>query len=295
MKNAGKVYLCLMLCALFASPALAAMSDVDFIELSRSGTLQQIQEAIRNGANVNAVTFHGDSPLFAAATSNPNPEVIMTLLTKTGAGADVNAAVCDWSGNSLISWVVQNPNLEVITFFIEASADVNARTEGGMSPLLISMSNPNPEVIMALIRAGAEVNVRYASGETPLLAATRNRYPKVILALLNAGADVSVRDDIGRTTLKRALMWAPWRNCEETIAALLEAGADVNARNVEGMTALMMAAARITNPDILMLLLKAGADPKAKDVGGNMAIDFARGNEAIRNTDAFWMLNDASF
>ena len=41
-------------------------------------------------------------------------------------------------------------------------------------------------------------------------------------------------------------------------------------------------------------LLKLGADTKVKDVSGGMAIDYARKNEKLRNTEALRLLEKAS-
>ena len=57
----------------------------------------------------------------------------------------------------------------------------------------------------------------------------------------------------------------------------------------------MTAAAFNANPEVITALLKLGADPKAKDSSGKTALDYAKENEKLKNTDAFWKLNDASF
>lgn len=52
--------------------------------LSKEGSLQEVNDAIKNVTNVNARHNGEISPLILAATMNPNPEVITTLL-KNGA------------------------------------------------------------------------------------------------------------------------------------------------------------------------------------------------------------------
>ena len=75
----------------------------------------------------------------------------------------------------------------------------------------------------------------------------------------------------------------------------IKGGANVNARNKSGLTPLMYAAGNNPDPEVLNILLGAGADPKAKDEYERMAIDYAKNNEKLVNTDAFWKLNDASY
>ena len=199
-----KVFLSLLVCALFASPALAAMSGADFVELSGtgSGTLQQINEAIEAGANVNATTGWGGTALMLAARFNPNHRVVTALLE---AGADINAR--DAGGSTALMWAGNNRYPEVITAvitaLIEAGADVNARDQNGNTALHhVTQFNLNPEAITVLLEAGADINVRDKHGSTPLMwAASGHRNPEVLTALLEAGADASAANVAGRTAL----------------------------------------------------------------------------------------------
>ncbi|NLM01453.1 MAG: hypothetical protein GX220_08390 [Treponema sp.] len=105
-------------------------------------------------------------------------------------------------------------------------------------------------------------------------------------------ADVNEKDMLGMTALMRVV-----RDNVGTqkVEALIKAGADVNARDRENKTALMWASWKNTNPSVIKMLLKYEADPKAINVYGKKAIDFARENEKIKNTDAYRQLNDVSY
>ncbi|MBQ7217826.1 MAG: S1 RNA-binding domain-containing protein [Synergistaceae bacterium] len=70
------------------APKKPAMSDEDFLKLCTTGTLQKIQTAVKNGANVNAVNSKGRTALMMAVMQNTHPEVIELLIDS---GADVNA------------------------------------------------------------------------------------------------------------------------------------------------------------------------------------------------------------
>ena len=57
----------------------------------------------------------------------------------------------------------------------------------------------------ALIKAGADVNARAEWGVTPLvLAAAKNTNPEVLSVLINAGANVNARDEDGKTAFDYA-------------------------------------------------------------------------------------------
>lgn len=196
----------------------------------------------------------GNTPselLSYAASWGQKPEVITALLM---AGADVN--FLDRHGlTPLILAVTLNKNLEVIGSLIDSGSNVNARCvlEGvEMTTLMAALlrHDPNPETIQLLIDGGAEVNAVNKKGFSVLLfAVTMDSSPEVINILINAGARVN----------------------------------DVFGKN--GITALMLAAKNSEDPGILNALLDAGADIKMKNKKGKTALDFARENESLKNSD----------
>jgi len=120
-----------------------------------------------------------------------------------------------------------------------------------------------------------------------------NQNPEVTKAFIDAGADVNARDKIlGFTPLVLA---AGWNQNPEVIKLLLDAGADVNARDKDGLTPLMWAALLNQNPEVIRILLDAGADGKAKSNASKTAFDYARENEDIKDTEVYWLLNDAQY
>ena len=64
-----------------------AMSDAEFVELCKSGNAAKVEEAIRNGANVNAKDWYGKTALMLAV-DREHIETVRVLLQN---GAEVNA------------------------------------------------------------------------------------------------------------------------------------------------------------------------------------------------------------
>ncbi|MDA1113047.1 MAG: ankyrin repeat domain-containing protein, partial [Planctomycetota bacterium] len=58
---------------------------------------------------------------------------------------------------------------------------------------------------------------------------------------------------------------------------------------------LMLAAVNNSAPEVISVLLKAGANAKATSPEGKSALDYAKLNENIVDTKAYWELNDAFF
>ena len=80
----------------------------------------------------------------------------------------------------------------------------------------------------------------------------------------------------------------------DAIAALTAAGAKLETRNEDGTTPLHLAALGGT-AEAVMALLKAGADPKARNNSDELPFDYARDNEKLQGTDAYWELYQAQF
>ena len=320
-----KVFCCLLACVLFACPAFAAMSDAKFIDLCGSGSLQKIIAAIDNGADVNATDNNGFTPLMAAADSNSNPKVITVLVE---AGANVNAK--DLAGWSPLMMAAVTNNLEVMSALVKAGADVNASNNHGWTPLMLTAAfHKNPEAVKLLIRAGADVNAKADElpGGTPLLSAVCGEYrstPKIVSALIEAGANVNTKDAGGMTPLLLAarcstpeiittliqagaevnkegkgaaalliLALIRYDPASKVLETLVKAGVDVNARNKTGATPLIHAAQN-SKATAIITLLDLGADPNLTDDYGKAAIDYARENIHLKDTQALQRLKKAS-
>ncbi len=141
--------------------AVAQAQGIDLVQLAGSGTVQQVQEAIKNGADVNAADKDGKAPLMAA-TFNTDGGVLNVLLE---AGANVNARQPD-GGTALMYAAVSNPP-QVITTLLNAGAHVNDQDQDGGTPLIWAATfNPNPEVILILLKAGADPKAKTTEGKT---------------------------------------------------------------------------------------------------------------------------------
>lgn len=132
-----------------------------------SSDAEFVSRLLEMGANPNARTLKGTTPLMIAA------------------------AYCTDAG--------------IIGLLIEAGADVNARNEWLFTPLMASMRNPNEEIPKILINAGADVDAQDEDGETALFFAVDGvPNPSVIDVLLEAGADAMILNEHGKKAFETA-------------------------------------------------------------------------------------------
>jgi len=150
------------------------------------GELRQmlIDELLKAGADVNARTKNGCTPLFYTI----NVHVINTLIN---AGADVNAK--DEDGNTPLHAAVGIDDLKTL---IEAGADVNARNHRFDTPL---HTNYKFGQLKALIEAGADINASNQDQETAIYYAVKGGNVDCVELFIDARADLSVRNKNGES------------------------------------------------------------------------------------------------
>jgi ankyrin repeat protein len=116
--------------------------------------------------------------------------------------------------------------------------------------------------------------------------------PGTAARLIEQGADIEARDQSGRTALMYA---AGFANNPETVLLLLDKGADIEATDNEGRTPLILAALKSPSPVFVSQLLQYGADAHVTDNHGKKAIDYAKENVNLKNTEAYRILHKKSF
>jgi ankyrin repeat protein len=132
--------------------------------------------------------------------------------------------------------------VEICAFLIEQGADVQAKSESGMTALMLAM-NPNSEtdsfkIASLIVDAGADVNAESGGGNTALMEAAHKGLTSVVELLIEKGALLDIQNKYGET----ALIVSSMEGGEPaTVKALLKANARKDLKDVDGLTALDMA------------------------------------------------------
>lgn len=142
-------------------PKRPAMSDAEFIELCEKGNAQEVEEAIMNGANVNAKTEY----------------------------------------HTALFWAVEGGNIEKVKVLLRHGADFKKTDHNGSPALVVAAWSGYTEIVRVLLQSGSDVNARDNYGHTALMRAAWGGYTETARVLLQNGANVNARDNKRRTAL----------------------------------------------------------------------------------------------
>ncbi len=211
--------------------------------------LEKVRMLVEKGANVNARSKPGRTPLLIAAASDNSHEVVDYLL---GHGADVAAK--DAGQQGVLNAAMTGNDLATIQLLVAKGAGVNSKDAYGQTPLMTAAANNNTAAVKLLLARGADVNAVSAAQTGP-----------------------GVKNGAVALGWFTPLLMATAYGSVETVGMLLDAGAKVNAVDVRGMTPLMIAIATDRpNPATVKLLLSKGADPTLKCKDGETVVDWAQ-------------------
>ena len=118
------------------------------------------------GVNIHVIrSDDGMTPLHAACV-NPDHEVLAYLISQ---GAEINAKT-DAGSTPLMVAVMLNPNVEVLACLISKGAEINAKSHRGLTALHIAAHNPisGVDVLKYLISKGANIDAEENNGGKPL-------------------------------------------------------------------------------------------------------------------------------
>jgi ankyrin repeat protein len=230
----------------------------------RGGDLAAVRKLIASGADVNAPSGDGATPLLWAV-NRPDLEIARALIT---AGAEVD--VPNNYGVTPLLYASRTGDVEMVEMLLKAGADPKKAHPDGETPLMGASRTGSVAAVRLLLASGADVNAADTfQQETALMWAAAEGHLEVVDTLLKAGADPNLKARINPITERKnadhptggftALMWAARNGYEDVVRRLAEGGADLNLKNGDNASATMIA---IYNDrfDIAATLVELGSD-----------------------------------
>ena len=162
--------------------------DIEILIAAFGEDKNKIAKALANGANIEAKTKRGYTPLMLASVFG-TPETVKFLINK---GADIN--VKDKYGNNVIALAVIAPrnNCKTIRVLSEVGADLNSKNNDGSTPIKQAIISDFREKIALLIELGCSIYNINGEGENALTFAANNGKYKAVKTLLLAGINPEI-------------------------------------------------------------------------------------------------------
>lgn len=256
---------------------------------AQGGNVDIINTLIAHGATIDPRTKANATPLFFAAqkgheqaflallSNGANPYVRLLKPSAYHYPARKKDAPIHLLGMS-------DDNVVMMQAVLEApDANVNFRGANNFTALHYAVRAGQSEMAKLLISQKANVDVTTNGGGTPLLMSVLTRNPSMVQILLDAKADANLalgkssKDYLPIQTGDAPLHAAVLTGQKDVVIALLDAGADINAKGFKESTALHYACS-IGHYDIVNLLIKRGAELDATDKNLNTPLHFAAKN-----------------
>jgi ankyrin repeat protein/predicted Ser/Thr protein kinase len=194
------------------------------ITAAERGRIEIVTHLLNYTADVDAKDKHGRTALMCAAGGG-HADIVNILLDN---GADPNAKLD--SGTTVLM-------AALFAHFHAESLHGEELSAGPTTPATLVESEGQVSTVSALIDEGVDINARTDDGMTALMLAVNNGLRKTTELLLENGADIDAKGKTGET----ALMYAAKRGNAEMVLELLENGANPNEKDQNGKTALKYA------------------------------------------------------
>ena len=233
-----------------------------------NGHIETVKVLLNTHCDVNAVNKDGCTALFLA-TQNKHLQVVKMLVKR---GVDVNIA--SNAGFSPLHVAADTSQVEVVRCLLEVkSANIDAVTKHGDTPLMLAMHVRNEAIIKHLLDAGALPEVQNEAGTSSTHLATMEKNASVMNAVMKVTDNVFFQDLVNKAV---PVHYAVINNNKSVVQSLLASDSDagVNAQDVNKNTPLHLAA-RLGSKDMCQLLVVEGADPLLKNKHGNTALHVA--------------------
>jgi ankyrin repeat protein len=152
-----------------------------------------MEKFIEQGADINYIEDEMDALLFAKAINEKKWDVADLLLLN---GQDINIIGNGRysNGHTQLSINSASNDIEAVEMLIKRGADLNVKSDRGMTALMWATVNGNIEVVKLLVDAGTNIDDVSDIGYSALGWAVASEHKEIIEYLLEKGADATIKD-----------------------------------------------------------------------------------------------------
>ena len=228
-------------------------NDYNMVLAAEKGDEKGVLKFLNMGADINARTGNGVTPLMYASQNGHLTVVKMLILN----GADVNA-VPDNEVSAIIGASLFN-QVDVVELLIQNRAEINAGDKDNITSLIYAAAYDYFILADMLIYYEADIFLKDNDGTDPLIIAAMNGNIDIVDLLIRKGANVNSADNKNFTPI----MVAAQNGHIDIVELFFEEGANINVCNINGFSAFALAI-KNGHSDIVKFFIENGADVNEK-------------------------------
>jgi ankyrin repeat protein len=195
-----------------------------------------------------------------------DPKIILLLLSE---GADIEARTDH--GLTALHYYTSIGQVDVIHLLLNYGCNIESRDISGHNALHYAVEHNQAESMKILLDNGLDPYIGNSRGYTAFHQSAQNSNEKMMKILLDNGFNIDTKGGPDRMT---ALLFAILHSNLRAVQFLLAHGASVNTIDIRGRTSLHYAAKR-NDLEIAEMLLNSGVAVNTLDDFGESALDFA--------------------
>nr|XP_056701367.1 2-5A-dependent ribonuclease [Euleptes europaea] len=247
----------------------------------QDGSIEQVQQLLEEGLDINVKVKFGWTPLLSAVQGG-KVELVRFLL-------DQGADPCAKKDNGATSFIIAGitGNVMLLELFLSKGSEINEHDDNGFTAFMEAAWYGKEEALRFLHGRGADVNLGRIvdeekrclnkGGATALMDAARRGHFAIVQALVDEmNADVNICDNQDRNAFIHALSVRqdqPWSQAKEAVALfLLKKGADTTKRDEGGKTTLILAVEQESQELVKAILEKDEVDINDGDKNSQTAL-----------------------
>lgn len=231
--------------------------DGSIIDAIMIQDIARLQKLLESGGNPNAKNRAGTHAL-ALSAMMIGSEGMCRLLVEHGAMVCAVDPQTKWT---TLHWAAQINDTQLCKMLIECGADVNARANADMTPLLVASSADALQACSLLLDRGARLEDCSDIGATVLFKAAQTNQIGNAQLFIERGANLEAKNSIGLTPLGQASLNGHDRMC----CLLVAHGAECRNEPIYKQLTKKQAAARGGFPELLIKLLADAPDSEPGD------------------------------
>ena len=214
---------------IFNSVSIAAKEESEnskiLINAIKKGNLEIVKELIKSDPSLVNSRWRGRIPVFEA-TMMGRDEIVRFLVNK---GATLKAGKERYT---ILSYAVLYLKPETLKFLIKKGANVNEKSQAGLTPLFTALMDNKDKGVKILLDNGANSKDKDKAGWTALHYAAISNSPQMIDLILKKGIKIDIRDNYGITPLALSVL----TGSVESVDFLMKKGANIHTVDNRGLT-----------------------------------------------------------